>query len=165
MAFLKRKSTGTVDRSKVYFSGRHYTGIDYTFKKFRADAHLISFNNLAIFSANTLELNISGSLQYFINTDELKNLHDEFDTGYKAIVKNTALSAVKNAGPNFTSDEYLTQRPKVSAALFGAVKTALAGICCAKDCSKYICEPGCKPYNTCTKQDQGVFCVVKYVIF
>jgi hypothetical protein len=43
MAFFKRRSTGTIDRSKVYKSGRHFIGPDGFFVKFPTSlqAHIL----------------------------------------------------------------------------------------------------------------------------
>lgn len=160
MAFLKTKSSGKVDRSKVYFVGRYFTGIDKTFKKFPKTSQIIDMN-LTIFNADKIEVKLQGAMQYFLNKDELQKLHDAYDLGYKPIIEKTALEAIKNKAPLFTVEQYRAQRQMVSKELFAAAKGALGGICCPKDCSAYTCEPGCKPYSTCTDADKGVFCVGK----
>lgn len=48
----QRKSTGKVDTSKVYTSGRYMLGPDYTFLKYRADAHELDLTDLAVFSSS-----------------------------------------------------------------------------------------------------------------
>ena len=48
----QRKSTGTVDVSKVYDSGRYAIGPDYTFIKYQADAHVLNLDGLSVFSAS-----------------------------------------------------------------------------------------------------------------
>ena len=47
-------------------------------------------------------------------------------------------------------------------ALFKAVRKALGGICCRKDCSKYECEKGCKKYSNCNSEDKGIFVDARY---
>lgn len=161
MAFMKTKSSGKVDRSKVYFAGRYFTGIDKTFKKFPMNAQFINLN-VTIFNADKIEVKLQGALQYFLNKDELQKLHDAYDLSYRPIIENTALEAIKSTAPSFTVEQYRAQRQMVSKELFTAAKVALGGICCPKDCTSYPCEPGCKPYSTCTDADKGVFCVGKY---
>ena len=58
MGFVKKKSTGAVDRSKVYMGGRHFVGVDATFKKFKADAHLESFKKMEFFNKEKLQVNL-----------------------------------------------------------------------------------------------------------
>ena len=48
-----------------------------------------------IFSRDKLEIGISVSLQYFLNKDDLAELHDEYDLFYEEIFKQTAKDAVK----------------------------------------------------------------------
>ena len=50
----------------------------------------------------------------------------------------------------------------VSKALFDAVKKALGGTCCPKDCTKFDCYAGCKAYSSCTLKDKGLFASVKF---
>jgi hypothetical protein len=50
----------------------------------------------------------------------------------------------------------------VERALLTAVQKALAGVCCRKDCSKHVCEKGCKPYSSCTTEDKGIFVDARY---
>ena len=49
---LQRKSTGKVDTTKVYGSGRYAVGPDYTFLKYRADAHSLQLDDLSVFSSS-----------------------------------------------------------------------------------------------------------------
>ena len=158
MGFAKRKSTGTVDRSKVYLGGRHFIGVDYTFKKFKADAHIEVFQKMEFFNKDKLSVTMTFALQYFLMPEELKSLHDAYDLGYRPVLRNTVGAAIKDAATKYSVDEYRKERPKVAAGLFRAAKQSLGGTCCFRDCSKYICMPGCKRSN-CTK---GLFAYLKY---
>ena len=56
-----------------------------------------------IFSRDKLELQISVDLQYFLNKEDLPELHDEYDVFYKEIFEQTAKDTVKvnsSAGSN-----------------------------------------------------------------
>ena len=54
--FVRQKSTGRVDLSTVYASGKHFIGPDYEFKVFKADAHMVTLNNVAAFTQDKLEV-------------------------------------------------------------------------------------------------------------
>ena len=158
MGFAKRKSTGTVDRSRVYTGGRHFIGVDYTFKKFRADAHIEVFQKMEFFNKDKLSVTMTFALQYFLIPEELKNLHDSYDLGYRPVLRNTVKAAIKDAATKYSVDEYRKERPKVATGLFNAAKLSLGGSCCYKDCKKYVCMPGCLTSN-CSK---GLFAYLKY---
>lgn len=57
--FLRRKSTGNVDVSKVYSGGKYFVGPDYEFKVFKADAHYLDMHDIAIFTRDKLEVGVS----------------------------------------------------------------------------------------------------------
>ena len=84
------------------------------------------------------------------------------DVGYKPIVRNTAKTAIKNAAKVFSKDDFRHSRALVERALLTAVQKALGGVCCRKDCSKYMCEKGCKTYSKCTTEDKGIFVDARY---
>ena len=54
--FRKQKSTGMVDKTKVYTNGRYLFGPDMEFKTFPLDAHLVTLTNARIFTADKLEV-------------------------------------------------------------------------------------------------------------
>lgn len=158
MGFAKRKSTGTVDRSKVYTGGRHFIGVDYTFKIFRADAHIEAFPKIEFFNKDKLAVTMTVSLQYFLMPELLKSLHDAYDLGYRPVLRTTVGAAIKDAATRYTVDEYRKERAKVAEGLFRAAKISLGGTCCYSDCKKYECMAGCLQSN-CTK---GLYAYVKY---
>lgn len=55
MGFTQQTFTGKVNRSKVYFGGRHFLGFQYGFKKFPRDSQTIEFK-IQIFNADKLEV-------------------------------------------------------------------------------------------------------------
>lgn len=79
----------------MYKSGRHFVGPDYTFKKFKADAHFEDVKNIAVFTSDKLEVQISCAFQYFLKTEDLADLHNEYDLFYQPVIRSTALSALK----------------------------------------------------------------------
>ena len=61
----------------------------------QSTAHLITLDNILIFSRDKLEIGITVDLQYFLNKDDLPELHDEYDLFYKEIFKQTAKDTIK----------------------------------------------------------------------
>ena len=61
----------------------------------QSTAHLITLENILIFSRDKLEIGITVDLQYFLNKEDLPDLHDEYDLFYKEIFKQTAKDTVK----------------------------------------------------------------------
>eukprot|EP00794_Sanderia_malayensis_P017303 gene17303-19036_t len=162
MGFAQRKSTGSIIRSKVYFGGRHFIGVDYKFKKFRADAHIEEFSKISVFNKEKLEITMTYAVQYFLIPEELRYLHDTYNLEYRPIIRETVSEGVKNAAVQFSVDQYRLDRRNVSDILFKAAKQALAGVCCFANCNKYKCLPGCKPYSTCDNTEKGMFAYVKF---
>ena len=60
---MRQKSTGRVDLSKVYSMGKHFIGPDFEFKVFKADAHMVTLNNVAAFTQDKLEVRIKNNYQ------------------------------------------------------------------------------------------------------
>ena len=106
-------------------------------------------------------MTVTGALQYFLNKDELKLLHDAYGLGYRPVIEKVALQSIKNAAPKFTVEEYRLERERISQDLFNSVRNALGGICCPKDEGTYGTVPGCRKYSTCTDSEKGVFSVLR----
>lgn len=149
----------------MYLNGRYFVGPDFKFKTFQADAHLVEFTlqDLDIASKDKLNIKIRANMQYFLREEDLVDLNKRFSTGYKPIVRNTAKTAIKNTAKDFTTEQYRYSRELVEQALFKAVRLALGGTCCRKDCLKYQCgDDDCKSYSKCTIDDKGLFVDVRY---
>lgn len=164
IAFKQQRSTGTVFTEKVYLSGRYFVGPDFKFKTFQADAHFVEFTlqDLDIASKDKLNIKMRANMQYFLREEDLVDLNKRFDKGYEPIVQNTAKTAIKNTAKDFTTEQYRHSRELVEQALFKAVRRALGGTCCRKDCLKYQCDNECKTYSTCTIDDKGLFVDVRF---
>jgi len=166
--FVKSKTTGSVDTSEVYTSGRHFVGPDKTFKTFQSTAHLITLDDILIFSRDKLEIGITVDLQYFLNKDDLHELHDEYDLFYEEIFKQTAKDTVKGTVTEYSTREFFEKRPEIEQKIFLALRKRFSGTCCEPLCDDkdFLCVPGCKkPRSTCTKADKGLFSTVKYFVF
>ena len=157
MGFKKSKISGSVDTSRVYTGGRHFLGVSDTFKVFKADAHILEFEELSIYNEEKIEVKMACSLQYFLRKEDLKLLHDRFDVNYQPVLSKTAASAIKNQASKYSIEEYRLMRTKVSQGLADAAAFALGGNCCRKDCNASVCRPNCKEYSKCNNTDKGLF--------
>ena len=70
-------------------------------------------------------LTIDMSYQYLIDKEMLKSLFEKRNIDFKPLVENVAYQAIKNTCIEQTADEFLTNRPKIEAALFTAITQAL----------------------------------------
>lgn len=90
---LKRKSTGTMILDKgVYTAGRYFNGPDYTFKKFKADAHVLKLDDLSVFSGDKLDSRLDITIIYFLKKDKLVELHNAYERAYEPVVSALFLS-------------------------------------------------------------------------
>ncbi|WAQ94051.1 hypothetical protein MAR_006522 [Mya arenaria] len=154
--FVRQRSTGKVNTGVIYSGGKYFLGPDYEFKTFKASAHFLDLENIAIFTADKLE--------YFLREDELPLLHDRYDIHYKEVVSSSAIDALKGAIPVFSPRELTGNRSQVEEAIFKAVSQRLGGKCCRPDCDeeyKYACFEGCKQRDECLDSDKGMNVNVK----
>ena len=124
----QRKTTGSVDVSRVYSSGRYTTGPDHHFIKYPADALYEEFNGLSVFSAGGsnesigLEFIIDCDLTFFLKQDEVGQVHKELAKNFRNIVVSRAKDAVKNEAIFVTFTEYFQARRAVEARFANAVQ-------------------------------------------
>jgi hypothetical protein len=130
---VQRASTGAVDISKVYASGRYFLGPDHRFIPYQADAHFESFEELAVFSKSTsnesvgLEFRIDVDLTFFLIQEEIGELHEEMASKYKTAILSRAQEAMKNAAAaEVTFTEFFEQRKQVEGLLRNAIIDRLA---------------------------------------
>ena len=107
LGFKRRKSTGFVDISEVYTSGRYFVGPDYTFKVFPADAHFVELNEISVWTGDKIEIKISCNFQYFLRKDFLPDLHEAYNVDYKPVVRGTAIDAIKGRAADLPIDDYI----------------------------------------------------------
>ena len=113
---LQRKSTGKVDTTKVYGSGRYAVGPD-AFLKYRADAHSLQLDDLSVFSSsggsNTsigLEFLLDIDLTYTLVKDEIGRLHTSLASSYNSVISSRAKDAVKNEAVFITFEQFIQAR-------------------------------------------------------
>lgn len=171
--FARRRTTGTVDISRVYEGGRHFIGPDFEFKEFYAAAQFVYFGHIPIYTTDNLQVSISVELQYFLIKEDLPLLHEAFDIIYQSIVVGNAKDSLKNSVTKFDTDEFISNRTVIQTELLRGVRRRLSGKCCLPNCKSrkacpsckewQICEDGCKPRNSCKKEDKGLFTEVRYL--
>mmetsp|Transcript_30862 Transcript_30862/g.74581 ORF Transcript_30862/g.74581 Transcript_30862/m.74581 type:complete len:314 (-) Transcript_30862:1047-1988(-) len=126
---VQRKSTGGVDTTQVYSSGRYVLGPDQHFIKYQADAHVESFEGLGVFSAANTNVSIGLSFQvdvdftFFLIEDEIGEVHQELATNYRNQILSRAEEALKNiAAAQVTFTEFFQERKKVEALFRSAIE-------------------------------------------
>lgn len=133
LGFKRRKSTGFVDISEVYTSGRYFVGPDYTFKVFPADAHFVELNEISVWTGDKIEIKISCNFQYFLRKDFLPDLHEAYNVDYKPVVRGTAIDAIKGRAADLPIDDYIRNRENIEKELFKALAKRVDG-CCRETC-------------------------------
>merc|ERR1711907_27287 len=126
---LARKSTGTLDRSKVWTSGLHFVGPDFGFKTF--PTNLQEFNQkVSVWSKSgggdagtTLDLDIS--FQYKLRTNDIAKLYAKVARNFKPLVEVNAQDAIKNTAPLYGANDYLSKRTEIESAFMTNVSKAI----------------------------------------
>jgi len=126
---IQRATTGAVDTSEVYATGRYALGPDRHFIKYQADAHLETFDEMGVFSASTskesvgLEFQVDVAFTFFLIQEEIGVVHKELASNYRAIILSRAQEAIKNsAANNVTFTEFFQERQKVEALFRDAIQ-------------------------------------------
>lgn len=124
----QRKTTGSVDTSKVYGQGRYMLGPDHRFIKYPADAYYELFDELSVFSAGGsnesigLEFIIDVDFTYFLIEEEVGELHKELASNYREVIQSRARDGIKNEAVDVTFTEYFQARKEVEARFRDAVQ-------------------------------------------
>lgn len=124
----QRKSTGTVDTGKIYGAGRYMLGPDYTFLKYRSDAHHEHLEGLGVFSAGAtnssigLEFRLDIDFTYQLRKKDVGQLHRELASSYAAVILSRAKDAIKNEAIFISFNEYFQKRREVEERLRVAVQ-------------------------------------------
>lgn len=126
---VQRKTTGAVDTTRVYSSGRYALGPDRHFIKYQADAHLESFNQLGVFSATTSNVSIGLAFEvdvdftFFLIEEEIGEVHKDLAKNYRKVIRSRAEEAIKNvAAKEVTFTDFFQERKRVEALFRSAVE-------------------------------------------
>lgn len=123
----QRKITGKVDTSKVYSSGRYLVGPDARFIKYKADAHLIHLEDVAVFSDGGsdsvgLTFLIDVDFTYFLKKDEIGDLHRDLAKNYESVILSRTNDAIKNSATTVQFQDYFRDRRSVETQFRQAVQ-------------------------------------------
>ncbi|CAF3427232.1 unnamed protein product [Rotaria socialis] len=170
--FLRRRTTGRVNLSRIYESGLYFSGPDYTFKEFKATIHHVNLSNVLVFTSDNLQVNLNIKFQYFLTKEDLPHLHATYDIRYQPIIIANAKEAVISTCSRFDTDEFIKNRNKIQREIYFGVKRHLGGSCCIPKCKTNCskcpiherCVPNCKPREkNCTKEEKGLFVELRYL--
>lgn len=165
LGFKRRKSTGFVDISEVYTSGRYFVGPDHTFKVFPADAHFVELVEISVWTGDKIEIKISCNFQYFLRKDFLPDLHEAYNVDYKPVVRGTAIDAIKGRAADLPIDDYIRNRGNIEKELFEALAKRVDGCCretCPTDEEEMPACGYCIKNSLCKDDERGMFVEVRY---
>lgn len=124
----QRRTTGSVDTTKVYDSGRYFLGPDHGFIRYQADAHYVPLDQLEVFSAGSsnesigLAFKVDVDFTFFLIEDEIGDLHKELASNYRNVIISRARDAIKNEAVFITFTEYFQARKLVETRFRQAVQ-------------------------------------------
>lgn len=161
--FKRQKSTSRIFTDHVYKGGRYMMGPDFDFKIYPAAAKTVSLARTTVFSKDTLEVPLDIHFHYFLRPSQLHILHRKYQLTYHAVIRSTAMDALKGAAVEFTTEQFIKERLKIEKAMSLAVRVRIGGKCCDESCTKYTCVPNCIPVEKCTNEaDMGLMVDVRY---
>jgi hypothetical protein len=124
-AFKKNEIENDVDTNRIYTNGQYGWGINYeplTFPRTYQKEEL----KLAIFPSNGLEFSIDIVFFWRVRKDELPLLFKAFgQSSYTGQVQSRANAKIKNRAPDFTIEQYISERPLITRELHKALKEEL----------------------------------------
>lgn len=161
--FKRQKSTSRIFTDHVYKGGRYLIGPDFDFKIYPASAKTVNLAKTTVFSKDTLEVFLDIHFHYFLRPSQLHVLHRKYQLTYHAVIRSTAMDALKSAAVQFTTEQFIKERMKIEKAMSLAIRTRIGGKCCDESCTKYTCVPNCIPLEKCTNEaDMGLMVNVRY---
>ncbi|CAG2189996.1 unnamed protein product [Mytilus edulis] len=143
MALLKNKVTGTVDRDTVYFTGCYVLGPDKEFIRYPKYGNTISMTT-DVFTIDKLEITMSFHLQYYIRSNELGDLHRQYEQDYNGVLRNVARSEIKNHVGQFSLDYFRLNRTNLEKYILNLLQARFEGDCC-----KSCCPSSCTNNTVC----------------
>lgn len=159
LALKQSKMTGAFDRENVYYPGCYVLGPDAQFLKFPGTAQEIDMT-MSVFTLDTISIEISFNLQYFLRPAELPKLHAEFAMDYEDVFRPIIISSVKNlAGTGITVDSFRFNRTHVEVQMHNMLRKKLGGDCCPACCPR-----NCQSNTFCTSCVWGGSCFQGYHI-
>lgn len=114
----QRKSTSKVRTDRIYTGGRYLNGPDMKFFTYKADAHHVKLDNVAIFSQGGedsigLSFQIDVDFTYFLIKDKIGETHKDLARTYESVVQSRANDAIKNSATSVPFEDYFKNREEV----------------------------------------------------
>lgn len=104
-------------------------GPDKRFIKYQADAHLVNFEALGVFSAtnsNTsvgLAFKVDLDFTFFLIPEEISDVHQELASNYETVIRSRAEEAIKNvAAEQVSFTDFFQERNQVEALFRSAIE-------------------------------------------
>jgi len=131
LAFAKNNLSNKVDTTKVYKNGRYHVGPSVDMVRFQRTYQKIDFSGrtaLEVFNAEGLSLRLDASFYFKIQEKNLAKMFSAY--GQKIISKAQAIAeaTLKNSAVTFTIEQYLKNRPMISAQFNRNMTKAMATV-------------------------------------
>ncbi|PVD39103.1 hypothetical protein C0Q70_01731 [Pomacea canaliculata] len=150
MALLRNTISGRVDRQRTYYPGCYLLVPGSELIRFRGTAHTLDLT-MEVRTSDSLALNLTLSLQYFINGEELGVLHSEYEHEYEDVVRSVVVAQTRVTAVHFSLRDFWWQRAVVERAFYTHLSNKLQGDCCPSVCPMRWSGHG-KNCSTCSLQ-------------
>ncbi|KAK6176947.1 hypothetical protein SNE40_015148 [Patella caerulea] len=150
MAVILNKSISVFILAAISLTVSHQTVVHYT----------TDFNDVKVYTADEIEISLDVQVQYRQNQwEDIIVDPRENPNLYQQIVNFTVVNALKGTGGLFQLIDYFQQRDVVEASFRDAIDLRFTGVCCGIGCinKNGECRQGCKPRDTCTTFDKGIY--------
>jgi len=140
IGFEKNVVTNIVYTDTVFEPGRYFYGVGYGSFTFPRTYQEISFtgDELLVFSENGLEFPIEVFAYYKLTAENLEKIYNDFGTSYNKDFKDIIKAAIKNKAPDFTVDEYITNRTLIDDSFLTNINKELEDLHLVIDTNRFI---------------------------
>lgn len=111
--FKKNTLNNEVDLSTVYEHGQYFWGPSYDVVTFPRQ-YIRETLQLSIFPSNGLEFDITVVFYWKVRRNELAELYKKFTTTYRSQLESRANAKIKNRAPDFSIEQYITERAMIT---------------------------------------------------
>jgi len=122
----QRKSTSKVRTDRIFDEGRYFHGPDFKFFTYKADAHHVVLDDVAVFSKGGedsvgLSFQIDVDMTYFLIEEKIGELHSDLARTYESVVRSRTNDAIKNSAISVPFDDFFKNREEVETQFRDAV--------------------------------------------
>ena len=108
-ALNKNTITNKVDMSKVHENGRYFWGVSHEPVTFPRHFQLMELT-VPVFPSNGMEFDVDIDFYYRLDKDNITNLYQAFGQTFDNQVEIRAKAKIKNSAPEFSLEQYITDR-------------------------------------------------------